>query len=311
MEKLVISSSPHIQSSQHIIKIMRDVLIALLFPLAAGIYYFGINALITVAVSTFSAVLFEFLWNIINKKPQTAGDLSAAVTGMLLGLCLPPTVPFWIPVCGSFFAIIIAKQLYGGLGHNFINPALAGRGFLLASWPLIMTTFVAPFDGVTSATPLALFKAGEQSATLEALFMGNIGGCIGETSAAAILIGALYLVIKRVIPIEGPLVYIASAGLFALLFGGGSGIDGFLFHILSGALLFGAFFMLTDYVTTPSTRPGMIIAAALCGFITALIRVKGGYPEGVTYAILIVNVVSPLLDKYIVPRRYGRKGVSK
>ena len=324
MEKPIISSSPHIQSNQYIVGIMRDVATALLFPLAAGVWFYGVRALILTVISALSAVLFEFLWNKINKKENTVGDFSACVTGMLVALVLPVTVPLWVPVAGSLFAIIIVKQLFGGLGHNFMNPALAARGFLMASWALILTTFSNPGaavplfssvispDAISSATPLALAKAGEGFGSLKSLVIGNVPGCIGETSVIAILIGAAYLSLRKVINPAGPLLYILTAGFFSCLFGYGSPFDTpFLSQICSGGLMFGAFFMFTDYVTTPSTKAGTAIAAVFCGFITALIRTKGGYPEGVTYAILLTNVISPLLDKYIIPKQYGRKEVRR
>ena len=324
MEKPIISSSPHIQSNQHTVKIMRDVCISLLFPLAAGVWVYGLRALILTLISTLSAVFFESVWNRINKKKDTVYDFSACVTGMLIALVLPVTVPLWIPVVGALFAIIIVKQLFGGLGHNFMNPALAARGFLMASWALILTTFSNPGaalplfssaispDAISSATPLALAKAGEGFGALKPLVIGNVAGCIGETSVIAILIGAAYLSVRRVINPEGPLLYILTAGFFACLLGYNAPFDTpFLSQICSGGLMFGAFFMFTDYVTTPSTRLGTVISALLGGFITALIRTRGGYPEGVTYAILLVNVVSPLLDKYILPRKYGRKEVTQ
>lgn len=324
MEKPIISSSPHIQSNQHIVKIMRDVAISLLFPLAAGVWVYGLRALILTVISTASAVLFEYLWNVINKKRNTIGDFSACVTGMLIALVLPVTVPLWIPVVGALFAIIIVKQLFGGLGHNFMNPALAARGFLMASWALMLTTFsnpgaalplfssAIPADAISSATPLALAKAGQGFGALKPLVIGNVAGCIGETSVIAILIGAVYLAIKKVVRLEGPILYILTAGFFTCLFGYNGSFDTpFLEQICSGGLMFGAFFMFTDYVTSPSTALGTTIAAVFCGFITALIRTKGGYPEGVTYAILLTNVISPLLDKYIIPRKYGRKEAAR
>ena len=324
MDKYVISSSPHIQSRQHIITIMRDVIIALLFPLIAGIWYYGLRALVITVISTLSAVSFECIWNWINKKPDTIGDLSACVTGMLIALVLPVTVPLWIPIVGALFAIVVAKQLFGGLGNNFINPALAARGFLMASWPLLLTTFsepktalplissTIPADAISSATPLALAKTGGAFPGLFDLFTGNVAGCIGEASVIAILLGAIYLVIRKVIHPGGPIIYILTCGFFACMFGYNSHFDTpFLQQICSGGLMFGAFFMFTDYVTTPSTRLGTVISAFICGFVTALIRMKGGYPEGVTYAILLVNVITPLLDKYIIPGKYGRKEAGK
>lgn len=318
MDILAVSSSPHIRGPKSTRNIMADVLIALVPCIFAGIVVFGLRALMMVAVSVLSCALAEFLWNKINKKEDTLYDLSACVTGVLLALILPVNAPLWIPVAGGFFAIIICKQFFGGLGQNFINPALAARAFLLASWPVATTVFIEPFsrisifktpsvDAITSVTPLALMKTEGVMTSLSSLFTGNISGCIGETSVIAILIGAIYLVARRVITLHAPLAYIISTGVFGWIMGYNGAFTGdFLFSILSGGIMFGAFFMLTDYVTTPTTKKGMVLAGIIAGFITVLIRVRGGYPEGVTYAILFVNVITPLIDKYIAPKKYGR-----
>jgi len=317
MKQFAVSSSPHIFSGRSMPSIMRDVLIALIPSLLCGIWIFGPRALTVTLVSIASCVIFESVWNLLNKKENTVGDYSACVTGSILALSIPPGVPLWLPVIGGFFAIIICKQLYGGLGHNFINPALASRAFLMASWPVQMTAYTTPFaklpwfasldlaDGITTATPLAIAEGG--SATLWELFFGTVGGCIGETSVIAILLGGLYLMLRKVIRPEGPVVYLLTAALFGSIFSGETSfVDGFLFQLLSGGLLLGAFFMLTDYVTTPTTKRGMIIAAAIAGLFTALIRTKGGYPEGVTYAILLVNAATPLIERLVVPKPFGR-----
>lgn len=319
MEKLIVSSSPHISGKQTTSSIMRDVLIALIPALIAGVIVFGLRALILVIVSVLSSVLFESLWNLGFKKENTVSDLSACVTGALLAMILPVNTPLWIPVVGSFFAIIIVKQLFGGLGQNFANPALLGRAFLLASWPVLTTVFVntneaLPLfasvemtDAITSATPLNLMKASGEATPYLSLFLGNVSGCIGETSALAILIGGLYLVIRRVINLYAPLSYILSCALFGFIMGYNGAFTGdALFTILSGGIMFGGFFMITDYVTTPTTKKGQVICGIIAGFITILIRVKGGYPEGVTYAILFINIITPLIDKYISPKKYGR-----
>lgn len=319
MDKLIVSSSPHITGKKSTPSIMADVLIALIFPLIAGVYVFGIRALILVVVSVLSACFFESLWNLILHKENTISDLSACVTGALIAMILPVSVPLFVPVIGSLFAIIIVKQLFGGLGQNFVNPALSARAFLLASWPLLTTVFVktritlplfssVPLtDAITSATPLNLMKASGETTSYINLFLGNISGCIGETSAVAILIGGVYLVIRKVITLHLPLSYILSSAFFGFLLGYDGLFTGdVLFTVLSGGILFGAFFMITDYVTTPTTKKGQITAGIIAGFITILIRVKGGYPEGVTYAILFVNVITPLIDKYISPKKYGR-----
>jgi len=319
MDILAVSSSPHIRSEQSTRRIMGDVIIALFPCLISGIIVFGLRALSVTLVSVLSSLLAEFLWNKINKKDNSLNDLSACVTGMLLALILPVSVPLWIPAVGAFFAIIICKQLFGGLGQNFINPALTARAFLLASWPVATTVFVKPFaklplfatpvitDAITTATPLAVAKTENIVTSASALFAGNIPGCIGETSAIAILIGGIYLVARRVITLHSPLSYIISAGVFGWIMGYDGAFSGdFLFNVLSGGILFAAFFMITDYVTTPVTKKGQVLAGVISGFVTVLIRVRGGYPEGVTYAILLVNVLTPIIDKHIFPKKYGR-----
>lgn len=319
MDILAVSSSPHIRSEQSTRRIMTDVLIALFPCLISGITVFGLRALMVTLVSVLSCTLSEFLWNKINKKDNSLSDLSACVTGMILALILPVSVPLWIPAAGGFFAIIICKQLFGGLGQNFVNPALAARAFLLASWPVATTVFVKPFTklplfktpeityAITTATPLALEKGGDVFTSTSSLFIGNIPGCIGETSAIAILIGAIYLVARRVITLHLPLSYIISAGIFGWIMGYHGAFSGdFIFTVLSGGILFAAFFMITDYVTTPVTKKGQVLAGIIAGFVTILIRVRGGYPEGATYAILLVNVLTPIIDKHIFPKKYGR-----
>lgn len=319
MDRLVVSSSPHITAKKGTSAIMADVLIALIFPLIAGVYVFGIRALILVVISVLSAVLSESLWNLIIHKENTISDLSACVTGALIAMILPVSVPLWLPAVGSLFAIIIVKCLFGGLGQNFVNPALSARAFLLASWPLLTTVFVkegivlplfssVPItDAITSPTPLNLMKVSGETAKYADLFFGNVSGCIGETSGIAILLGGAYLLVRKVITLHLPLSYILSSAVFGFIMGYDGLFTGdILFTVLSGGLLFGAFFMITDYVTTPTTKKGQILAGIIAGFITILIRVKGGYPEGVTYAILFVNVITPLIDKYISPKKYGR-----
>lgn len=319
MDKLIVSSSPHISGKQTTSGIMRDVLIALIPSLVAGVWLFGMRALILVVISVLSCLIFETLWNIMFKKENTVSDLSACVTGALLALILPVNTPWWIPVCGSFFAIIICKQLFGGLGQNFMNPALTARAFLLASWPVLTTVFVSPgtqlpvftsvemTDALTSATPLGIMKTSGELTPYFSLFIGNVAGCIGETSVIAILIGGAYLIARKVITLHAPVSYILSVALFGWVMGYNGVFTGdALFSILSGGVMFGGSFMLTDYVTTPTTKKGTVLAGIIAGFITILIRVKGGYPEGATYAILFVNVITPLIDKYIFPKMYGR-----
>lgn len=315
-EKLIVSHSPHIGSNETVTKIMLDVIIALMPAFIAGCIVFGVRALTVTIVCMISCVLSEYIWQRILKKPDTTGDLSAIVTGMLLAFNLPASIPLWMAVIGSVFAIIIVKQFFGGLGHNFMNPALAARAFLLAAWALPMTTWYAPGtvlppfgapDAISTATPLAAYAAGNPDFSYLSLFLGNIGGCIGETSALAILIGAVYLIIKKVIRIRVPLIFIATVALGTWLFAGNDGIGTGdpLYMILSGGLMLGACFMATDYTTTPTTPKGQIVFALGCGIITVLIRVWGGYPEGVSYSILLMNIATPLIDKATAPKRFG------
>ncbi len=313
-EKLIVSVSPHVQTIRGTRSLMADVLIALIPAVIAATWIFGVRALILIAVSVCSAMLFEHLWCLLMKKPTTVLDLSAAITGVLLALTLPVGVPVYIPIVGTFFAIVIAKCLFGGLGNNFINPALAGRAFLLASYSLPMTTWAKPFyyhsgsvDAVTGATPLKLLKAGE---TLDVgiwdLFLGNIGGCMGEVCALALLLGFIYLLARRIIQPHATLSYVATVALLGWFFGYHGIMSGnALTSILTGGVLLGGIFMLTDYTTSPTTRLGNVIAGILAGALTIFIRVKGGYPEGVCYSILLVNILAPQIDKLIVPKKYG------
>ena len=315
--KLIVSHAPHIAGKDSVQRIMLNVVIALLPALIAGCIVFGYRALIVTFVCVVSCVVFEGIWQKILKKPVTVSDLSAVVTGMLLAFNMPASIPLWMTVVGSFFAIIIVKQFFGGLGHNFMNPALGARAFLLASWALSMTTWPVPgthiplfntADVVTSATPLAAYAEGaENLPSYLTLFLGNTGGCIGETSALAILIGAAYLLICGVIRLRVPVAFVATVALGTWIFGGNGGLfsGDWLYQILSGGLMLGAFFMATDYSTTPFTPVGQIVFGIGCGIITVLIRIWGGYPEGVSYSILLMNVVTPLIDKITAPRRYG------
>lgn len=310
---LTVSNSPHIGSETKINTIMLDVVLALMPNAVAGTVFFGCRALFLMAVCVVSCVLFEFLWRKITRQPVTTGDLSAVVTGLLFSMTLPVTMPFWIAVTGSFFAIIIVKQFFGGLGKNFVNPALAARAFVLTSWPLHMERWVSPFnknvlDAMSAATPLAAQRAGEQIPAYWNLFVGNVPGCIGETSVLAILIGLAYLLFRRVISARVPLVYIGTVAILAYAFGGRSlGGGDALFHVLSGGLMLGAVFMAADYTTTPITPKGQIIFALGCGVLTVVIRLCGGHPEGVTYAVLIMNIAAPLIDQLVRLKRYGRR----
>ncbi|MBE5785314.1 MAG: RnfABCDGE type electron transport complex subunit D [Clostridiales bacterium] len=302
--KLYLSTAPHIRSEQNTQSLMRDVIIALLPTTAAGIFYFGLSAAMVIAVSVVSCVLFEYLWQRITKQPIRISDLSAAVTGLILGLNLPSTAPWWMPVIGALFAIVITKQLFGGIGDNFLNPALVARAVLLASWPARMTgatayavpTMWSGADAVTSATPLA----GYEASTMD-LFLGNIPGSIGEVCKAAILLGLVYLLVRKVITWRIPITFLAVFAVLSALVGENPVVE-----LLSGGVLFGAVFMATDYTTSPMTPNGQYIYAALCGVLVCVIRNFGAYPEGVTYAILIGNIVTPLLDKYSRPKLYGK-----
>lgn len=305
---LIVNVSPHLHNNESVSKIMWMVVLSLIPAGAAGVYIFGLRALGVIILAVFSAVATEGLLQAFTKRKISILDGSAVITGLLLAYNLPPQVPFWLPIIGSFFAIAIAKQVFGGLGQNIFNPALAGRVFLMASWPKYMTSFVKPFDAVTGATPLAALKEGKilENISYLDLFLGKRGGCIGEACIAALLLGAAFLLIKKYISWHIPFTYILSVGIFTYIFGPNSLFSGdWLFHILSGGLILGAFFMATDYVTSPLTRKGQIIFAIGCGILTAVIRLWGGYPEGVSYAILMMNAAAPIIDRYTKNRIYG------
>jgi len=308
MANFVVSGTPHVRSKESIQSIMRDVIIALIPATAAGIYYFGVRALILIVASIVSAVFFEWLYEKLLKKPVTISDLSAVVTGLLLAMNLPAAAPIWVAIVGSAFAIIFAKQLFGGLGQNFINPALAGRAFLLASYPTEMTTWSVPTglgaDAATYATPLAQLKAGTLDASIGQLAMGQVGGTIGETCAIALIIGFIYLLYKHVISWKIPVIYVATVFvLFALI--GRHGVRMPVHEIFAGGLMLGAIFMATDYASSPVTPKGQIIFALGCGLLTYLIRTFGGYPEGVSYSILIMNLCVPLIERFTEPTIFG------
>ena len=308
MANFVVSGTPHVRSKESIQSIMRDVIIALVPATAAGIYYFGLKALILIVAAIISAVFFEWLYEKITKKPVTINDLSAVVTGLLLAMNLPASAPVWVAIVGSAFAIIFAKQLFGGLGQNFINPALAGRAFLLASYPTEMTTWVVPnglaADAATYATPLAQLKNGTLDASLGQLVMGQVGGTIGETCAIALIIGGIYLLYKHVISWKIPVIYIATVFvLFAVL--GRHGLRMPLQEIFAGGVMLGGIFMATDYASSPVTPKGQVIFAIGAGLLTYLIRTFGGYPEGVSYSILIMNCCVPLIERFTEPTIFG------
>lgn len=302
---LTVSANPHIKDKDNVNKIMWCVILALLPAAIAGVYFFKINALLIILLSVSSAVVTELIIQAFTKKPVTIKDGSAALTGLLLALILSPTVPWWIPILGSIFAISIGKMVFGGLGHNIFNPALIGRAFLVVSWPALMTKWILP-DGVTGATPLGMLKLEGIKTGYNQLFLGNIGGCIGETSAIALLIGAGFLFYKKVIDWRIPIVYIGTVFVFALLF-----FQDPLFHILAGGLLIGAFFMATDYVTSPITPNGKLIFGVGCGFLTIILRLFSGYPEGVMFSILLMNAAVPLIERYTKVKPFGYKKVEK
>ena len=308
MANFVVAGTPHVRSKESIQSIMRDVIIALVPATAAGIYYFGLRALILIVAAIISAVFFEWLYEKITKKPVTINDLSAVVTGLLLAMNLPASAPVWVAIVGSAFAIIFAKQLFGGLGQNFINPALAGRAFLLASYPTEMTTWVVPnglaADAATYATPLAQLKNGALDASLKQLVIGQVGGTIGETCAIALIIGGIYLLYKHVISWKIPVIYIATVFiLFAVI--GRHGMRMPLQEIFAGGVMLGGIFMATDYASSPVTPKGQVIFAVGAGLLTYLIRTFGGYPEGVSYSILIMNCCVPLIERFTEPTIFG------
>jgi len=310
LAKKLITPSPHIRTETTTQKIMADVIIALLPAVFAGIYFFGIRAGFIMLLSVFVAVTAEAAYQRLTKQPVAVWDLSAVITGLLLGMNLPSSVPVWIPVVGSFFAIIVVKQLFGGIGQNFMNPALAARALLLASYPVEMTSWTEPVrnifnsgvDAVTTATPLALLKDGSFSPALDdyyAVFFGNIGGSIGETSAIALIIGGVYLLLKKVITWHIPFAFITTVYSLTFFIGRDVAMSGYpLYEILAGGLLLGAIFMATDYSSSPIKSDGKLIMGVGCGVITVIIRIYGGYPEGVTYSILLMNLAVPLIDRY-------------
>ena len=303
MNMLNVSSSPHVRDNSSTRRIMLDVCIALLPACIFGIVNFGMRALAVLVVSVITCVVSEYLFEYFMHRPITVGDLSAVVTGLLLGMNMPHTIPLWIVMLGSVFAIIVVKQLFGGLGQNFMNPALAARCFLLISFARRMTSFT--YDGVTGATPLALLKSGE-SVNVLSMFLGTTAGVIGETSTVAILVGALYLIIRKVITPLIPMVYLAVFSVFILLFGGhGFDMTYLAAELCGGGLMLGAFFMATDYVTSPVNTVGRIVYGIILGILTGLFRIFGNSAEGVSYAIIFSNILVPLIEKLTVPRAFG------
>ena len=312
MEKLIRSSSPHIHTKRTTQGIMRDVLIALLPATVAGIVFFGLKALITVLVCVATSVLSEFLFNIICKRKQTVADLSAAVTGLILALCLPAKAEIWHCIVGSVFAIVVVKCLFGGIGCNFANPAATARVFLLIAFASsigggVATNF-AQTELVASATPLEIIKyeSGAALPSLLDMFLGNRMGAIGETCALALIIGGIYLIVRKVINWQTPVIYVATVFVLSLMIK--QDLTVALYEILGGGLIIAAFFMITDYVTTPINKLGKMVFAFGCGIITVLIRFWGSYPEGVSFAILIMNILSPYIEKWCAKKPLGKAG---
>ena len=311
--KFIVSSSPHIHKEEKISGIMLDVIIALMPATFMGVYYFGIRAAAVILTAIAASVISEYFYCRFMKKTSSVGDFSAIVTGLLIGLNMPPSVPLWMVVVGSAFAIIIVKMLYGGIGKNFLNPALCARCFMVVAWAGAMTTFVEPLsamDAVSSATPLSVLKGSEGVLpSVVSAFWGKTAGCIGETSSVAIIAGGIYLLFRRVITWRIPVIMIIVFGVLEYFFGSNtfavSQLEFTLLHIFSGGLMLGAFFMATDYTTTPTTKMGQIIFGVGCAFITFVIRSFGGYPEGVSFAILLMNLLTPLIDRYTIPKKFG------
>ena len=311
---LIVSAAPHIRAEVSTKRIMWAVNCALIPAGAAGVFIFGIYSLYVMMASVLSAIVTEWVILTIRKKEIAVFDGSAILTGLLLAYNLPPGVPLWLPSAGAFFAIAIGKQVFGGLGHNIFNPALAGRAFLMVSWPVYMTTWQNPrwtIDAITTATPLALLKHNQpdllKGTTYVDLFLGNRGGCIGEVCVVALLIGAAYLFWKKYISWHIPLTYIAVVAFLSWAFNGTRGLftgDAFFF-VLSGGLVLGALFMATDYVTSPLSNKGKIIFGISLGALTFVIRKFSGYPEGASYAILIMNAFVPVIDKVTYPKWFG------
>lgn len=320
---LTMTASPHAKSPVTTTTIMGDVLLALLPALLWSAYIFGLRAIVVTVISVLSCIVFESLYALIMKRKVPVGDLSATVTGVLLAMTLPVSVPLWLPVIGAFFAIVIVKQLYGGIGKNIVNPALASRVFLFIAFPTELTTFTSayvhlpPFkvnvnniatDAVSGATPLVSLKNGVIPADdITNTFLGSISGTIGEISASLLILGGIYLLFKKIITWHIPVTYILTVALISFIFpmGNMSGINFMLYQLFSGGLMIGAIFMATDYTTSPVTKYGRIIYGVGCGLITVFIRYFGGYPEGVSFAILIMNLFTLALDKATKPRHFG------
>ena len=318
--KLIVSSSPHVRTNKDTSYIMKQVVIALLPATLAALFFFRLSALNVIFFCVTGSVGAEFVCQKISKQESTIGDFSAVVTGLLLAFNVP-ALPWWMCLLGAAFAIIVVKMVFGGIGNNFVNPALAARAFLLASFPVAMTLWTRTgvnwvssgnIDAYTTATPLSFLKAGsngvsslaDSGISISNMLIGNIGGCIGETSAVLIILGGLYLMYKGIINYVIPTFYICTVAILMFILGGFN-FTFVIYELLAGGLMLGAFFMLTDYTTSPMTKKGKIIYAVLAGLITTVIRLYGGYPEGVSYSILFVNIMTPLIDKYTKTKVFG------
>ena len=319
--KLIVSSSPHVRTNKDTSYIMKQVVIALLPATLAALFFFRLSALNVIFFCVTGSVGAEFVCQKISKQESTIGDFSAVVTGLLLAFNVPASLPWWMCLLGAAFAIIVVKMVFGGIGNNFVNPALAARAFLLASFPVAMTLWTRTgvnwvssgnIDAYTTATPLSFLKAGsngvsslaDSGISISNMLIGNIGGCIGETSAVLIILGGLYLMYKGIINYVIPTFYICTVAILMFILGGFN-FTFVIYELLAGGLMLGAFFMLTDYTTSPMTKKGQIIYAVLAGLITTVIRLYGGYPEGVSYSILLVNIMTPLIDKYTKTKVFG------
>lgn len=319
--KLRVSSSPHVRTNKDTSYIMKQVVIALLPATLAALFFFRLSALNVIFFCVTGSVGAEFVCQKISKQESTIGDFSAVVTGLLLAFNVPASLPWWMCLLGAAFAIIVVKMVFGGIGNNFVNPALAARAFLLASFPVAMTLWTRTgvnwvssgnIDAYTTATPLSFLKAGsngvsslaDSGISISNMLIGNIGGCIGETSAVLIILGGLYLMYKGIINYVIPTFYICTVAILMFILGGFN-FTFVIYELLAGGLMLGAFFMLTDYTTSPMTKKGQIIYAVLAGLITTVIRLYGGYPEGVSYSILLVNIMTPLIDKYTKTKVFG------
>ena len=312
---LDVAYQPQVRTAKDTKRLMLDVIIALIPAIIVGVLQFGLYPLVLLLTGVCSAVFWEWGYRRLFKKEASIGDLSAALTGLLMGLTMPPTAPWWLPVIGTFFGIVVVKQLYGGIGKNFLNPALAGRAFLFSSYATIMATWSVPnalsgtIDGTTMATPLSgMYGEGLPAYfTAKSMFMGYLPGCIGEISAFALLLGGAYLIWRKVISWRIPVSFIGTVALLTLIFGksGFSNGQWMLYNLFSGSLMLGAIFMATDYATSPVTLNGQLVYGAGCGLLTVLIRYFGGFPEGTTYAILIMNLCTWALDKAFHRHQFG------